>query len=309
MILSIIIVSYNTAELTVQTVLSVEKSLEKKSLLKGNLEIIVVDNDSKDSSVADLKNLKLPYLKIIANPNNDGFGAGNNLGLEKAKGDYVLFLNSDTIVQAGALDKMVDFYRQNENEKSLGLVASMLLNPNKTVQGQGGDKPSLFTVASQWLFWDDIPLIGKLLPSTQHTGSRAKLSEKRGFVEKGWVGGTAVMCSRSLINKIGAWDKKIFMYGEDVELCLRANLAGYKNGIYVPSKIVHYGCASSSSKNAILGEIRGLLYLWSKYFPKWQLKVLKLILRFGCNLRILLYSIRGKENVVEIYKEGKDLLG
>ncbi|MBQ6437798.1 glycosyltransferase, partial [bacterium] len=187
---SVIIVSWNTAALTCQTVESVYASLVDDGEKLPEIEVIVVDNDSHDGTRERLAKLAYPNLHVYNTGENLGFGRGNNFGLDRAHGEFVWFLNSDTIVQPGALSKLWRYYRENYQKARLGLVAAQLENPDGTWQPQGGDTPSLLTIATTWFLLDDIPLVGKMLPAVQHTGRRfvPKLYERAVFVPLGWVG-------------------------------------------------------------------------------------------------------------------------
>ena len=329
-ILSIITVSYNTKELTLQTLETAIKDINSSKLLKGKVEIFVVDNDSHDGSPEAcenyLKKIKFPHFKVFANKENLGFAKANNQATKVALGKYIFLLNSDTITQAGALERLVKTFEKNPTDETtanlnlsndpldkLGLLSPTLLNPDGSIQNQGGSRPSLLAVAAQFLFLDDIPFFGKFLPSTQHTGmsDRAFQSYDENtprLIKKDWIGGTAMMIKRELIDDIGMLDGNIFMYGEDQEYCLRAKNHHWDVAIHPKAKIVHFGCASSSSKNAIHGEIKGYLYIWKKHFPHWQLGVLKSILYLGCSIRQIIYKLSGQKRPSEIYGEAKTLL-
>lgn len=327
--LSIITVSYNTKDLTLQTLESAIKEINASSLLKNQTEIFVVDNDSKDGSPAActalFKQLKFPHYKVFANKENLGFARANNQATEIAKGDYILLLNSDTITKKGGLHLLVEAMEKHSiNEKTaqsshskqfdkLGIIAPTLLNPDGSIQNQGGSLPSLGTVAAQMLFLDDIPFVGKLFPSTQHTGLsdfafQSYDANTPQLISKGWVGGTAMLMRRTLIDDIGMLDGNIFMYGEDQEFCMRARNHHWDIAIHPKATIVHFGQASSSSRNAIHGEMKGYLYIWHKHKQPWQLPILKTILRTGCLLRQLLYTLRKQETPASIYKDALTLL-
>jgi GT2 family glycosyltransferase len=304
--LSVIIVSYNTARLTLQTVKSVYTSITAASPLARNFEVIVVDNDSHDRTLAKLKKLRLPRLKLIAAKDNLGFGRANNLGFKSATGQYILFLNSDTIVTTGSLDQLVQYYQDHrQGRHPLGLLAAQLLNPDGTFQPQGGDLPNLGTIATSMFFLDDLPLLRRFLPAVQHTGRRFRADQvaTMPFIPKGWVGGTAVMIYRELLETHGDWDSNIFMYGEDQELSYRLHRAGYRHGILTTARIIHFGSASSSSKNAILGEIKGYFYFFRRYHPH-QWPYLKLILWLAMLARVFIYGIINNDPTrAEIYGE------
>lgn len=305
-LLSIIIVSYNTADLTAQTLSSIKLSLEKSELLNST-EVFIVDNNSSDNSIKKIKSFqkKFKHFKLIENKDNKGFSRANNQAAKLAKGEYLLLLNSDTIVQRKALENLI----KGAKKHNLGISASRLLNQDHTVQPQGGNLPSLVTLFNHMFFLDDLPFIGKFFPSTQNTGMNYKNHRKicKGgqiqVTKTGWVGGTAMLISHKLWDKVGPLDEKIFMYGEDIELCLRAKISGTKIGIVTSSLIVHLGSASSSSKNALLGELKGYNYIWKKHKPTWQYPFLKIILMAGVILRIVLFGMILRKPKGKVYLE------
>lgn len=310
MVLSIIIVSYNTCELTLQTIKSVAGSLTKNSPLKKNYEVIVVDNQSSDESVSELKKLREGKsidgkLKIITAQTNLGFGKANNLGFKSATGDYVLFLNSDTKVEKGALEKLLNYYQAHEKDKQpLGMLAAQLLNVDGSYQPQGGDLPSLSSIMGTMLFFDDLPVIGRWLPSVQHTGRRfnQREVEKKAIIKKGWVAGTAFLIGRELYAAVEGFDPAIFLYGEDQELAYRLRQKGYWHGIVTGARVVHYGSASSGSARAIGGEILGYFYFFRKYKPARQLVYLKMILWLAMMIRLTVYTLRKNEKTRQVYE-------
>ena len=282
--LSIIIVSYNTKDLLKKCVDSVTEELGN-SKITG--EIIVADNASTDDSVKVAKGLGV---SVIQNRENLGFGGANNLGAKQAKGRYLLFLNPDTEVKEGALGKMVEFMDENPEA---GIASCRLVNPDGSFQPQGGYLPRLSTVAVWALFIDDIPLVGKLLPSYQM---------RSGSWRVGWEGGTAMAVRRQAWEQLGGFDEKIFMYGEDVEICYRANKIGWKVMINPEAEIVHVGKASGG--RWVTGEVRGLLYIFKKHKPGWEMPILKVMLAVGMGLRWLIFGIlAGNETLRQAYAE------
>ena len=322
--LSIIIVSYNTSEISCNCLESVYKEINNSDNLNNRTEVIIVDNNSSDDSVSRLKNLlkksKNPTA-IIKNTENLGFAKANNQAIKKAKGKFILLLNSDTIVNKSSISKMLiamNKYKLDDSKASLlsqydkldnlGILAPVLLNEDKTLQAQGGSLPSLSSVFCHMFFLDNIPIIGKLFPSTQQTGlsqNRFSAGHKNcKIVQKGWVGGTAMMIKREVIDEIGNLDENFFMYGEDLEFCLRAKKHHYDIGILNCSKIVHLGSASSTKENALIGEIKGLIYIWSKHMPSWQQPILKTMLWWGSFFRMILYGLTSSsKEKSKIYKK------
>ena len=111
--LSIIIVSYNTKDLTLQTLESAIAEINSSKILKNNTEIIVVDNDSKDGSPRAceelLKRLNFPHFKVFANKENLGFAKANNQAIRLSRGKYILLLNPDTVIEEDCFKKVIKF--------------------------------------------------------------------------------------------------------------------------------------------------------------------------------------------------------
>jgi hypothetical protein len=328
--LSIIIVSYNTAALTVQAINSVIQDIKDTKALEGQVELIVIDNHSSDETVTQLKKIqqKNKFLTIITNKKNLGFAGANNIGIKKTRGKYILLLNSDTTVKPGTLIQLVHTFEENPVDEStasltsrkgkldkLGILATVLLNEDGTIQPQGGSLPSLFTLFAQMFSLDDLPLIGRFFPTIQETGKAARLekyllfSTKKTPIQQGWVAGTAMCIKRSVIEDIGLLDANIFMYGEDIEFCIRAKKHHWDIAIDPLAKVIHLGSASSSSENAILGEFKAYLYIWAKHKPHWQIFFAKMILYFGARLRIFVFgTILRDKTRSQTYQKAKNLL-
>lgn len=319
MLLSVIIVSYNTKQLLLDTLNSVLINIKNSSLLNQSSEVLVVDNNSVDESVAashQLLSTSGVAFEVIANQDNKGFASANNQALTKAQGTYILLLNSDTIVKPGALEQLVTTFEKNPIQEStadlqsagksidrLGIVAAQLYNPDGSIQPQGGSFPTLFSLSSHMLMLDDIPVVGRFLPSTQHTGKRQSKIQGQHLLTMDWVGGTAMMIRKETLQETGPLDQNIFMYGEDVELCLRAQAHHWDIAIDPQAQIEHFGSASSTSENALKGELKGYLYLWSKHKPLWQLPLVKLVLKAGCLLRVVVFgTISNQPAKVAVYR-------
>lgn len=333
-LLSVIIVSYNTQDLTVKCLESLLADIKTSDLLKNDTEIFVVDNHSQDGSLLAIKKfftkIKFPSYQLIVNQKNLGFARANNQALKKASGQYLLLLNSDTLVKKGACESLVKTFinlpdqlvtaANQDSDKIidyLGILSPTLLNPDGSLQAQGGSSLSLWAVFNQMFFLDDLPLIGKHLPSSQQTGrsrhlSREKLQLKQNqqnkLIPKAWVAGTAMMIRKDLITRIGYLDPNIFMYGEDQEFCLRAKHHHFDIAVHPQAEVMHWGSASSSSKSAILGEFQSYLYIWKKHFPTYQLRILRWILRAGAGIRVLFYRLTGNQRQATIYLEALKII-
>lgn len=302
--LSIIIVSYNTAKLLEQVIESIFTATTKNHAFQQQLELLVVDNNSTDDSLATLKQLKktapIP-VSIIANSVNAGFATANNQAILRAQGKYILLLNSDTVIQPEALEKLIEAMRSNQS-KTLGIVAASLINEDGTPQPQGGDLPSLTSLFVFAFMLDDLPLIGRLLPSHQHTGRRFQPPKKNQLQQKGWVAGTAMMLRSELIPQLGVLDENIFMYAEDIEYCWRARKAGWQVAVQPEATIIHLGSQSSSSTQALAGEFSSLRYVLTKHLPKWQIGIGQFLLKLAALNRVLLFSLLMNSTKAKLYQ-------
>ncbi len=315
-LLSVIIVSYNTAMLTIQTIQSVLDDIQGTPDLKDTSEIVVIDNASTDSSVSELRTLahssKIP-IHLIENTQNGGFAKANNQGMSAAKGRYYFLLNSDTIVHRGALKTLLTFYQTHPFSSrsvteysegdldTVGIVAATLLNADGSHQPQGGSLPTLPALMCHMWMIDDLPVLGRLLPSTQHTGLRTERHTDASPYQMGWVGGTALFISKETVSEIGMLDENIFMYAEDIEWCIRAHDHHFDVVIHPGAQVTHLQNKSGSSEKALMGEFKGYRYLWSKHKPLWQQPVVVFILKSGAYLRQALHSMLGNTKQAKVY--------
>lgn len=292
--LSIIIVSFNTKDFLRKVIKSIPS--------KKTWEIIVVDNASSDGSPKTVTK-HFPLVKLLRNQKNLGFAKANNQGIKASRGEYVLLLNSDTKVKPQALEKLIEFMDKNPD---VGIASGQLLNPDGTIQPQGGYLPRLSNLALWLLFIDDIPGLNKLFHSYQ-------LRNKRSFekeIRLGWVSGTAMLIRKDMLEKTGLLDENIFMYGEDVELCFRAHKQGFKVALTPDSKIIHFGQQSSGGvpTKAWLGEFAGIKYFFKKHKSKWEYPLLRALLKIGALLRMFVFGIlQGRQEVYEAYKSAYKL--
>ena len=275
--LSIAILSFNTKQLTLDCL----KSIFDTSV-SLDLEVIVIDNASTDGSPQAIKN-QFPQAKLIENATNTGFTTANNQGIAQAAGEYILLLNSDTIVKPNAIQTLADYLDQHPR---VGIAAPQLLNPNGSIQPNGGFLPRLSNIAAWMLFIDDLSWVKSWFWSYQ-LRDVAYFKATRSL---GWVQGAAMILRRSLLDQIGPLDEHIFMYGEDVEICYRAKAAHWQVMLIPQAQVVHQSFGSGSPGKAILGEYQGLKYIFQKHKPAWELPLLRLLLKLGALLRLCLFG-------------------
>lgn len=280
---SIIIISFNTKKLTEDCLTSTIRSLKESKL---RWEIIVVDNISEDGTREMLKK-KFPMVKTILNTENVGFGRGNNQGIKAAKGEYILLLNSDTVVLNNAIGKLVSFGRQHPN----AFIGPKLLNPDRTPQSSCGPFFTLPVVfASLFLKGDYIGL-------TRWSPNRARKVD--------WVSGACILAPKKLFMQNLLFDEQIFMYMEEIDLLMRAKRQGYATYFYPRSLIVHLGAASSTNKRKgpVLNIYRGFIYLYKKHGTPFSLGMVRMMLKTKAILAWLVGVALGKGLLKETYEE------
>jgi len=228
---SVVILSWNTKDL-------LEKCLKS---IPFSVEIIVVDNASTDGSLQYIDSLKWPNLKVIANKENLGFAKGNNLGIKAATGDLIMILNSDTIVQKGAIEKLVGFYQEQKN-KNLAF-SPLLLNQDGTIQQQYYLKfPNLWQI-----FFYHNPFLRFLIMKTflrkLIINDLSKIKKDEPF-ELNPLQGAALMAPKEVWQKVGFLDEDYRFLFEDVDWSWRARKAGVKLFILPEARVKHGGGAS-----------------------------------------------------------------
>ncbi len=226
---SIIFVNYNTCRLTCESIKSVYNYTHKL-----NIEIIVSDNDSKDDSVSTIRN-KFPEVIIIENKQNLGFGRGNNKGLEIAKGKYVLFLNTDTYLINNAVEILYDYMEHIENI-NVAVCGAKLFKADLSHNVSAGNFPNykLFVKGSLWKHFYSKHFYSEV--------SRRPIPyESKIPFEVDYVSGADFFVRKQIIDKVGGFDKRFFMYAEDAELAYRIKqyFPKTKSMIVPEAKIVH----------------------------------------------------------------------
>lgn len=278
MMVSVIILSYNTKDITLRCL---------KHLLASqgiDLEVIVVDNASSDRS-ADSISKKFPNIKLVRNITNMGFAVANNQQMEMSKGEVFLLLNSDCFVQPNTIIecvKRLDMY---------DVIGCKLLNSDGTIQSSWGYFPSLWRIFLLMTFVDNFPILRKFVHSIHVRDTSRYINSQR----VDWVTGAYTLLKKEVFNKVGGIDEKYFMYGEEMEWMYRISKAGYKIGYVADAVATHLGGASTKSDATRLASaFKGYLYWFSKHNPSWQLPVLKFILLVGCAYKALAWWVLGK---------------
>jgi len=234
--LSIIILNYNSGDF-------LRKCLESIGRVKKNgfeYEVIVVDNASTDGSIECINELTNYGLRIrtILNKKNLGFAAGNNVGVKKAKGRYVLFLNPDTIVMSNTFREMIKFM---DNNPQVGAATCRVELPSGEL-----DEACHRGFPTPWNSFCHFSGLERLFPKSRIFAGYTlgwKPLDKIHEIDSGV--GAFLIVKREVGNELNWWDEDYFWYGEDLDFCYRIKRAGWKI-YYVPKvKIIHYKGISS----------------------------------------------------------------
>jgi GT2 family glycosyltransferase len=209
-------------------------------------EVIVIDNNSSDNSIAWLQPA-FPSVNFIANSENTGFGKACNQGIQLAKGKYILFLNPDTIVPEDCFAKCIAFFVAHPDAGALGI--KMLDGSGNFLKESKRSFPSPMTSLYK-LFG-----LSRLFPrskifSKYHLGHLDENQDHEADV----LSGAFMMVKKEVLNKVGGFDEVFFMYGEDVDLSYRIQKEGYKNYYFSGSSIIHF--KGESTKKGSLNNVR-----------------------------------------------------
>jgi GT2 family glycosyltransferase len=280
--LSIIVVNWNTCDITRNCLRSV-----REKVVDLDYQIIVVDNASSDSSVEMIRS-EFPDVHLIANPENLGFGRANNQGMRAATGRYFLLLNSDTIVIDDSIQRLVKFI---DEQPGIGIAGCKLLFEDLTLQGSCSRFPSI-----KLALVEDLMLYkfltrrrqGELLLGGYWAHDRTR------DVDVVW--GAAMLVRREVFEQTGGFDEKIFMYGEDLEWCMRVRGLGWRITFAHDCQIVHLNHKSAEIK---YGDERVDLChkrsydIYANRYGVAAMSLLMLIKTAGALIRVCYFGLRG----------------
>lgn len=275
--ISVIIVSFNVEKLLQECLESIYRETQA-----GSFDIWVVDNNSRDNSVAMVRE-HFPEVHLIENEGNVGFPKANNQAVVRSTSDYILLLNPDTIVRDRAIDKMVAFM---DARPDVGVSGCRVLNEDGTLQ-----PACRRSVPTPKVAFYHLSGLSRLFPNSK-TMARYNLTylDPNQPHEVDAVSGAFLVIRKDVVDKIGVLDETFFIYGEDMDWCIRAKRAGWKVMYYPDAEILHYkgvGCSTNSRKTSY--EFYRAMYLFHrKHFAKNHSPVTNLLIYFGIVLRALL---------------------
>lgn len=234
LLISVILVSYNTAQMSVEALNSLFASLGDFSL-----EVFVVDNASKDDSVQLIKKM-FPQVTLIENKVNVGFGRANNQVLELINGDYVLLLNTDAFVQMDTLQKTVQFMKQ---QSKCGILGVKLLGRDGEQQPSCRYFPTPFNLFANRIGLNRLFPSIKLIDDLRWNPTVTQSCD--------WVPGCYYLIRRQVVEQLGLFDPIYFLYYEEVDHCFAIKKAGWDVIYFADTAVVHIGGESAKSVGKI----------------------------------------------------------
>jgi GT2 family glycosyltransferase len=289
--LSIVILSYNTKELLMNCLLSLAKVRHE-----AEFEVVVVDNASTDGS-AEMVKKEFSEVSLIINEKNLGFAAGNNKAKELCKGEFILFLNSDTVVKPGTINQTLNYLKDHAEA---GAITCKLVLPNGQL-----DKDARRAFITPWIGLTHLVFhLDKVFPK-----SRLFAKYWYGYIsadaihEVDVIQGAYFLTRKSILDEINWYDTDYFLDGEDIDICWRIKQKGWKIIYYPKVSIIHYKGASKSKPSQVNNKIslREKLYFrlsgtnsmeifYKKRMWKQYPLILNLIVILGINF-IKLYRV------------------
>ncbi len=236
MLVSIIIVNYNTYALTAACLRSVLAQIRGVAF-----EIILVDNASTERDAADFQR-EFPGIRLVRSPVNGGFARGNNLGLAEATGDVLLLLNSDTVLEEDAVSKAAAYLRAHP---AIGALTVGLYYPGGRIQHYARRYKD---VTHELL--DLLRPVLYLLPYRKRAVLMLNQYYNNDFdVRCDWVGGAFFMMPRAALEALGGrLDERYFMYGEDQLWCMQLEVAGWERACYAGTRVLHLEGGSEAGR-------------------------------------------------------------
>ncbi|HMR98885.1 MAG TPA: glycosyltransferase family 2 protein [Anaerolineales bacterium] len=244
--------------------------------LKSSFDVVVVDNGSTDGSQKMLAE-KYPQVKLIQNAGNVGLGKASNQGIEATNGRHVLLLNNDTLVNAPALDVLVEYL---DAHPKAGATAGRLLNPDGSFQS--GFAP-FSTLLEEFLI---VTHIGELLWAGYPSHGDAQEIK-----ETGWMSSACLLVRRTALDQIGLLDEGYFIYGDEADLQYRLNKAGWKVVFLPNSSIVHFGGRSMDRWKRRKMVYRGKMMFYKKNYGFVSAFFLRVLFFFMSLVKLLVWVV------------------
>lgn len=289
--LSILSLTYKRPELTIACMESLWKYYQK-DFEKGEMEYIVMDNDSPDGAYDVLKKefKKYTNVHVYESGHNGGFGFGYNRAVEKASGEYIVLLNNDSVVEDDSLRQMVAYL---DAHHAVGLLGGEIRNTDGNIQVSTGKFYSLWSVFCYQLGLQRFGMINK---------------NPRTIAAVDWLKGAFIMMKKSTFEAIGGFDEKIFMYEEDIDLNYRAMQQGFTRTFYPQAHIVHKDYGSSNRAFAVINIYKNLPYFFKKHYSFPEYVLVRMLLKTKAAILIIVGKLLGNTYLYQTYEKAFNMV-
>jgi hypothetical protein len=245
-------------------------------------DVWIVDNNSTDSSVSMVRQY-FPQVSLIENKENVGFAKANNQAIAKCTGNYILLLNPDTLILNNAIEKVIYFMKENP---TIGICGCKVLNEDGTLQ-----LACRRSIPTPGIAFFRLVGLSRLFPKSKIM-ARYNLTylDPNKLHEVDAVSGAFLMIRKESVEAIGGLDERFFMYGEELDLCLRTKKAGWKVMYYPNAEIIHYKgeCSKFNHRKAALEFHRSMYLFHKKHFAGNCNPIINFIIYTGIFLKTLI---------------------
>lgn len=257
------------------------------SELGSDHEVIVVDTGSTDGSQALVRD-SFPQARLLAVAGNPGYGGALNTAIAVGSGQYLLVMNADAWPLPHAVERLVEFA---EGERSAGVVGPRLLNPDRTLQPSVRGFPTLWRLATEYLFLRWLAPRSRALNAFY--GSGFDHSSRR---EAEFVMGAVMLLRRQMLDEIGGFDTSFFMFNEEIDLCFRARKAGWSVVFWPGADFVHVGGASTAAvwPRMYREQLRSHLRFLAKHHDLREAERARKLLAAAMQIRAVVFGILGR---------------
>lgn len=285
-LVSIIMISYNTSEMTIAAIQSVYETTTDI-----DFEFFVYDNKSTDGSAEAIpaRFPRFDYPNFIFEPltENLGFAKANNLAARHARGQYILLLNPDTIVLPGAIQNLLEFAKRRPNAQIWGA---------RNVLGDGTlDFGSCWGQMTLWSVFCFTSGLERIFPNTpffkpEGYGGWDRTTER----EVAIITGCFFLTDTKLWKVLKGFDERFFMYAEEADYCIRARALGAAPRFTPDAEIIHFGGASEAVRAQRISKMfSGKITLADKHWPAWKVSILRSLYKMAVLNRWIGYSLFG----------------
>ena len=279
-LVTILIVNWKTPHLLADCLDSIKQD-SKFAMLK----VVVVDNNSQDESVAMLKT-KYPWVELEVNNQNLGFSKACNQVMTRLETPYVFLLNPDTKVEKDATSKLLDFIQTNP---TIGIVGPKVLNIDGSFQ-----LACRRSFPSPMASFFRLTYLSYLFPKNKYVAKyNLTYMDQNQICEVDSISGASMLIRKDVLDKIGFFDENIFMFGEDIDLCWRAKLAGFKVFYYPRATIYHVHGASSKKRpvGTTINLHNGMFVFYKKHLAKDYPFIFNWLIYLGIYVRMTVFIV------------------